>query len=579
MQIEEAEKFLKKNGIQHPILEVLDPSINDYDVLLIQPKGDIEASKTRVGNRDRAGSVKQCVSFLLEAAKRQTALVVAPEYCVPWEALRQAVLAGHAPGAKSLWVLGCESITLNELDVLENSFNGKVRVLFEDLDRAEAGKKGFLDPLSYLFHTKDAKDNDCLVLLVQFKTRVSIDEERIEGDHLYCGSSVYVFGTCGKTIRLLSLICSDAFAADASNLKDVYDRTLLLHIQLNPNPRHSAFRSYRKYLFETAADVTEIICLNWASHVKEWKEGVAQPKDWKNIGGTAWYLRPDKFNHSDKRVKSNHVAGLYYTRLKPMKWHVLFFNYDPAVFVLKTSKVWHHGFPMAQQNRSGPRLEEVIRWHEATGKWIPELKSADGFETLVYPYGTTVDPLKQLYATSPIDVERLLALTAGYISQPTDWYSVIELDSFAIEESEYIKRITFAQDPEQLAAEFRDARVRKFVTCRGIQHQFTDWPPELSDLANGYEFHWNAEQPHSNVVTNAGRQATIVYLGEERLDSDLMSVGNKLRTALLRLDQPNERVGIFHRRNGQLQLWQHPDSKRYDKPKGTSPSDITEAGS
>ena len=573
MQLEEAKKFLKGKGIQHPELEVLKPSIDEYNVLLLQPKGDIEASKARVGHRDQILAMNQYAKFLEWAANKQTELVVAPEYSVPWNALIQTILAGHLPGARCLWALGCESITPAELDALEGRFKGKLRVIYEDFDRKAASKKVFLDPLAYIFHSKDYKGADCLVLLVQFKTHPSVDPERIEGDNLFCGNLVYVFGTLGKTIRFFSLICSDAFEASTDKLKGLIDRTMILHIQLNPDPRQSTYRTYRKYLFDYAKCETELICLNWASHVQEWKED-AGPKDWKNIGGTAWYLRPDKFDDSDQRVGKNHRAGLYYTRLKPMKWNVLFFNYEPAAFVLRASKVWHdESVPMVQSKRSGPRLQDVLRWVEGSAEWKSGENSVDGFEKLLTPYDAMVEPLKKLYADNPIHVERLLALTEGRISEPDNWYSVAELDSFAIDESEHVKRITFTQDP--VGDDFRNSCVRHFVTCRGLLAQFTDWPPELSDLTIGYDFSWNEQYPHSNVVSNAGKRATLIYLGENRLEKELKNVGDKLRTALLRRDQPKNRLGIFHRLDGKPVLWLHPDSRRFDKPNNASSSEIT----
>jgi len=268
MKIIEVEKFLHAKGLQPPVLEVLAPSIDDYNLLLLQPKGDIEASKARVGHHDRAKATTQCEQLLEWAAKQKIELVVAPEYCVPWSALIRAIKAGHLPSTGCLWALGCESITPAELDALEGKFNGKARVCHESFDREAASKKVFLDPLAYIFHSKDDKNEDCLVILIQFKTHISVDPQRIEGDNLFCGKDVYVFGTVGKTIRLFSIICSDAFVADSSILNDVYDRTLILHIQLNQNPRQSTYRTYRKYLFDTAADQTELRCPVNSGHTR-----------------------------------------------------------------------------------------------------------------------------------------------------------------------------------------------------------------------------------------------------------------------------------------------------------------------
>jgi len=218
----------------------------------------------------------------------------------------------------------------------------------------------------------------------------------------------------------------------------------------------------------------------------------------------------------------------------------------------------------------------VLRWDEGTSTWNSNPVSDDGFVHMLHPYGTLVDPLKKLYGQNSIHVERFLALTAGRISEPGNWHSVTELDSFAIDEAEYIKRITFAHDPEPACVQFRNFLVKNFVAYQHLLNQFKNWPPELSDLINGHDFAWNEMHPHSNVVSNSGHCMTLIYLGEEPLDDELRTIGDKLRTALLRQDEPKERLGLLHRRNGQPMLWLHPDSKRFDKASNTSPVDFTE---
>ena len=575
MKLEDANKFLDNKGLKHPILEALNPSVDEYGILLVQPRGEIEASKSRVGNHDQEIAIDQYTKLLEEASERQTDLVVAPEYCIPWNSLKNAINNGHIPGAGCLWALGCESLTIAELESLGDELKDKAYILYEDLDTEAAKKKSFLDPLAYVFRTKDGNNEDCLVILIQFKTHISIDDERIEGDNLYCGESVYVFGTLGETIRLFSLICSDAFGAKEETLKGYLDRTIILHIQLNPNPRQDTFRSYREHFFKYAKYESELICLNWASNIHECIEE-GDDKDWKNIAGSAWYLRPDKFDYSDERINENHSAGLYFTHLKSMKWNVMFLNYNPGAYILRASKVWHdENVPAVQSKRIGPRLQDILQWDDGNKNWISNPKSEDGFNNLLQPFGEDTGPLNNIYAINPIYVERFLALVAGEISSPDKWHNVTELDSFTIDVYEYIKRITFTQDTEQVCVDFRNARVRNFISCCHTLNQFTKWPPELSDLADGYEFLWEPDCPHSTVKSKIGEFATLVYLGEDRLESELKAVGDKLRTALHRKDQPTERLGVFYRRQGQPKVWLHPDSKRFDKPGDTSPVDIT----
>lgn len=575
MKLKYANAFLNHNGLQHPILEALKPSVDEYDVLLIQPKGEIKASKSRVGNHNQQLATEQYSKLLEEASNEQINLVVAPEYCIPWNSIKFVINNDQHPAKGSLWALGCESITIAELESLKDDLNGKAHILYENLDIEAAKKKSFLDPLAYVFHTKDGNDEDCLVILIQFKTHISIDDERIEGDNLFTGESVYVFGTKGETIRLFSLICSDAFAAKEETLKNYLDRTIILHIQLNPNPRQDTFRSYREHFFKYAKYESELICLNWASNIHECIED-GDEKDWKNIAGSAWYLRPDKFDYSDKRINENHSAGLYFTHLKSMKWNVMFLNYNPGAYILRASKVWHdENVAAVQSKRIGPRLQDVLQWEEANKNWISNPKSEDGFKNLLQPFGEDTDPLSKMYEINPIYVERFLALIAGEISSAGKWHSVTELDSFTIDLYEYIKRITFAQDTEQVCVDFRNARVRNFVSCCHVLNKFTKWPPELSDLSVGYEFVWEPDCPHSTVKSNAGEYATLVYMGEDRLETELKAVGEKLRTALHRKNQPTERLGVFYRKQGQPEVWLHPDSRRFDKPSDTSPVDFT----
>ena len=55
-----------------------------------------------------------------------------------------------------------------------------------------------------------------------------------------------------------------------NHAKELYDRTLMIHIQLNPKPRQEQYRQYRTRLMHYGGDETELICLNWA---KDWHNG------------------------------------------------------------------------------------------------------------------------------------------------------------------------------------------------------------------------------------------------------------------------------------------------------------------
>ncbi|MCH7471593.1 hypothetical protein IIA79_01380, partial [bacterium] len=177
-------------------------------------------------------------------------------------------------------------------------------VLFEPLD---PDPERFLDPLAYVFVAPVLEDDGAtrLVVLVQFKTYPMGDPDHFEVNGLQRGTCIYQFGGIARQeIKLVSLICSDAFAFLDPQAEVVYDRGLVIHIQLNPKPRQEQFRLYRDRLLRFQGDATELICLNWAGNVHLRSNGGEIA--WGNIAGSAWYLKPDKFDFRDDTLHANH---------------------------------------------------------------------------------------------------------------------------------------------------------------------------------------------------------------------------------------------------------------------------------
>jgi hypothetical protein len=108
---------------------------------------------------------------------------------------------------------------------------------------------------------------------------------------------------------------------------------------MNPSPRHNRFRQYRDKLLGLQGDTTEMLCLNWAKGVRVLLNG--QIQQWQDISGSAWYLKPQAFDDRDQTLVANHQRGLYYTWLELLYSHALFFNFEPATFLLTVSKVAH----------------------------------------------------------------------------------------------------------------------------------------------------------------------------------------------------------------------------------------------
>jgi len=315
MQIKPVAEVLAPEGLAAPTLNALVPNESNYTVLLMQPHGEIDASAAGVRNRDR-DLAKNQFGRLLDAARETLAdLVVTPEYSMPWEVLIEALKKSIVPAEGKLWALGCESITYSELEQVKQGLAPFATMIYETLP---ADEEKFTDPLAYVFLAPPADGNGAgkIVVLVQFKTYPMGDNDHFEINGLQRGTRVYQFGVVGQSIKLVSLICSDALDFQDADAGVVYDRALVVHIQLTRKPRQEQYRQYRDRLLRFHGDTTEILCLNWAKDVHVWCDGQTTP--WNNISGSAWYLKLQAYDDRDATLSANHQRGLYYTWLQPL---------------------------------------------------------------------------------------------------------------------------------------------------------------------------------------------------------------------------------------------------------------------
>jgi hypothetical protein len=413
-------------------------------------------------------------------------------------------------------------------------------------------------------------------MLVQFKTYPMSDPGHFEISGLQIGRYVYQFSG-QESVRLLSLICSDALQFMDQQAQQAYEKSLIIHIQLNPNPRHQEFRRYRDRLFRYPGDATEVICLNWAQDVRLWQNQTEAK--WKNIAGSAWYLRPDKFDHCDETLTANHRKGLYYTWLHEFKFHVLFFNYKPAIFFVESSKVFHLNIPAVSSRRRGPQLRRVLVWDAAKRSWVDEPASDDGFLAVLPEAGAAAAQLQAGLASSPFAVERILALGAGKAGPGVEWHAPSQLDSCSIADDEVIKRITFCQDRSDSAADFRIGRLRRCRELVGIL-KTAKMPPAIADFAQGFDLVWSPQYPHQNARSSAGH-ATVIYMGEgssrSAIEAAFAHAADNLHRGSRDADQSiadKQRLAVWYREDGKIHLYEEYSLAMIDKSASASPVDI-----
>jgi hypothetical protein len=578
LEIEPVSRILSTKRLCEPVLNALAPNGANYRVLIMQPRGEIEASIAGVSNRNRARAISQFGRFLDEAFENHADLVATPEYSMPWEALVLAIKGGQIPEPGKIWVLGCESMRIGDLERIKEDLAQSAEVIHEDLhwdhDR-------FVSPLAYVFVAPQINEPDLrkTVLLIQFKTHPMGDKDHFEINGLQRGARIYEFGGPHQGLRLVSLICSDAFAFEDADARSIYDRALILHLQLNPSPRHEQFVGCRERLLRYGGDATEILCLNWAANVQQCSGDKVSA--WCNISGSAWYLKPNEFDDRDVTLCANHRRGLYYTWLQPRRAHALFFNFEGATYLLDATKVAHVGVPGAVSSRRGPQVRKVFIWSDREAAWIEQAKMEDGFNATVVESGDAKDELGRIAERNPLEAERVLALSAGKIDQASDWYLVRHLDSCVLEATEIIRRITFCQDTNEQARDFRVGRLRRFGRLWEILKTAEELPPALADLREGFRFEWSENFPHQNAISAGGRRATVIYMGEEYSSAQLEIIAKKAAEYLHRASSnadksisARQRLAIWFRDGNQVKLHDSHRYVRFDQTGESSEFDL-----
>lgn len=557
------EKLLEY-GLNNPELEVLKPNNQNYSCALLQSSGPIYADSKRIGHLNVVESELRCKAFLEAAYCKDIELVVTPEYSVPWNTLKEITIGDKFPAPGRLWVLGCESATIAEIESFKETTSARCKTFHENIPP----HGNFTDPLAYCFQTKDLDGTFQRVIILQFKTTASRDELFLENENLKCGKVIYQFQNQGSQLKLASIICSDSFGISdrLDILNNLSDRSILIHIQLNPKPRQIDYRAYRAHIFRRDSDLTncDIICLNWAQNVEQYGADLGKPAKWNNIAGSAWYLPKNRCSTVDENVIRNHEKGLYYSYLEEHR-HGLFFHYDEAVFVLNVSKPLFDG-PAVLANKQGPLMTSRWTWDDPSQVWQECPTSADsGLNTLIADDTDLQAALSDLVASSdPLAVERALALVCGTVKCDDNWFKVNELDSCQIAADEILKRITFANDKSDAATKFRHTRLQHASILGKLLTSNPDWPPQVNDI-QGAKIKWISSNPNYNTYKNDVDPAVIIYLGEHPLNATIINTRDKFLHILKREGRRYyHRLAICYRHHGNLSFAEMPSETRYD---------------
>lgn len=516
MEIKPVHEFLGELKITQ--LALLHPSRKSYRAALFQPSGPVEASSTRIGHENSSNFIYQCRAFLEKSVDSYADLVVTPEYSLPWKLFDE--IAGKnsslQPTVGAIWVLGFESIKPAEFEQFVNRARGNNNfVHHEPFDPAELINKTYVDPLVYVFWSDLKTDAKQLCFVIQFKTAPCREALDTEYTNLYTGNVVYKISNCSQpSISLLTILCSDSFDFDTVNQHT--DKCLLIHIQLNPKPAHRPYATYRDTLYAVGgAHNVELLCLNWASQIREIK-GANKYLDWKNNSGSAWFAPQERFNAAPQHIDAVHRNGLYYSVPKS-KWHAAFLHCDAHALFISKEKV-HFG--------DGTYAEEPKVWIQVKGRWIwdqfnreffAELQPDSMFDKAVSDLPMLKVAIKDLLERSAVDAERSLELLCGPKQKESGvWFNIDQLESMRMIADESSCRATVSQDfePDSKGAEFRDARLLKGEDAVQLTGKNLSWPYPVQDLVSGFKYAWNKKFSFQNIRCNStSKPATLVYLG------------------------------------------------------------------
>jgi hypothetical protein len=503
---------LERYGLRIISLAVLHPDANPYAAALLQPLESVTATPNGIQNENSASACTKHSTFLRLALEQQVDLAMTPEYSTPWHIIEELIINDRGPAEGKLWVLGCESITPGELQELTKK-HSTVKWIVAKF--TQTGTQYFLDPICYLFRATDGAGTSHLVLAVQFKEQPMSDPaNNLERDYMMRGTECFIFRNNENSICLVTLICSDALGFKESMLpQSLHIPYLILHPQLNRDPRYNAFKAYRNDAYLNNRDRQEFLCVNWAKGFRVPGYGPSE------FGGSGYYLKSDALTLDDERMNANHDRGLYYTICQVNRSNIYFFNYCEHVFCFQTTKPSQAQAVGVLQRRTGPEMIRSFSWNIVSATWDETPVPDDGFIALCARIKENLSPLSDP-GMSCLNKERLLALSNGAIksSRHRKWFEPMQLLYFGVKEDEVVRRMTFVQDPDREAYNYRYQAILNFSKLRNqVVPDLTFFPKSIAHFHSDCSIDYPVGESfnHNLLKHGDGSKATVAYVGRQ----------------------------------------------------------------
>jgi hypothetical protein len=469
-------EFINVSGffLEHPGLQVCLSDTTPVQVLQWQCKGEPTADIQRGVYSGSSAHLQKAESFVHLAKETRADLVVTPEYSFPDEMLNKIV---HEPAlwpAKgALWCLGMEGYSLqqfgNKMDEWEST--GHTLVIRDAFTRLS--KRNFVDVLVYLFLI----DDETLCILPQFKT-VPMSEvwNDYEVPGLCKGEIIYIFDLSGHKAdqnRFLSLICSDALSV---NPQEFLDKTqgknlTIFHAQLNLNPRHPGFRTFRNELFDrNAGRDIRLITLNWATGTVI--DGIQFNKPW-----SAFYKKSTDGTvaKKDLRVKNLNKGTFYALHKHTEIWYC---HRSEHCKRFDINKGFELGVSHVLTAHNEPITQSCYGFDETLQQWMSAPCTPPySIQDLVDSHGEDYD--FPLYA-DPHDCDAFFGLCFGHFLE----------GELKADDDELVTRMMFGSDSEaDTKRRSKAGQYKRLITL--LQRQ--RFPQEFKELENNHRLYIDSE--------------------------------------------------------------------------------------
>jgi hypothetical protein len=416
MEFKPIKDILRARNLNNPFLKILHPDNNQYSILAFQPKAEIEVNESDkyLKSKDRGLITSKFSQFLKLAEEKKVELAVCPEYSCPWENLEKVIEENFLPEFENIWILGCESKKPNEIKkfILDYQSNSTVFVYDEDIVNKEEDK--YLNTVAHIFKTNDNNDQVITVIVLQFKVYEmgGIDFEKV---NMLKGNYGYVFKNDRdlNSISLITLICSESLNFKFEQNFPKNTSLIIIHPQLNMEPRNDSFKKYRNDIYSCAHEYThqEIFCLNWARNTE-------LDRFTLNYGASMYFLKSIKACTDTSRIDRNDKKGIFYSYWQNKQANVYTFIYDEAIFYFKNDKASQELVNPENVKRQGLIAENLYKWE--IDDWSPIIKLECCLEKYCNDHQLEYTKFTDLQLSN-LNKERYISLSYGDIANK-DWF-------------------------------------------------------------------------------------------------------------------------------------------------------------